>query len=41
MKPNFCQVNNLVVEVLILEELGDGGFYEVVMRVGLEVAGEF
>jgi len=34
-------VESTVVEVLILKELGDIGFYIVVARVGLEVLDEF
>jgi hypothetical protein len=34
-------VESTLVEVLILKELGGGGFYKVVTRVGLEVLEEF
>jgi hypothetical protein len=34
-------VESTLVEVLILGELGEGGFYKVVTRVELEILGEF
>jgi len=34
-------VESTVVEVLIVKELGENGFYEMVTWVGLKILGEF